>query len=257
MARGRMLNKSVGASKKFQALPDDTCRLLASWTISHLDKRGVFHADPAMVRSYVFPRRTDVTEEQIIEYLAAMQEAGLIVVFITNGDAWQYWPGFTHNQIGLRDDRETTTYPPPPDTSEAIDLEPSGNLPASIPQVSRDLPAEEKLIQEKLSTTEEKLREQQQESDVVVSNLTAKLISLGIQEILAQDYAADDGLRDMVLAQIASYEYAHSQGTADGPGWLIKAIEGEWAVPQCVLDRLQQQDRTRYTSGEFADVIQS
>lgn len=139
MARGRMLNKSVGASKKFHDLPDDTCRLLASWIIPHLDKNGVFHAEPALVKSYVFPRRIDIDEDQIAAYMEAMEKVGLIVIFSENGDAWQHWPGFAHNQIGLRADRETTAFP-----------QPSGNHPEPIRQPSSKQPAEVKLSESKL-----------------------------------------------------------------------------------------------------------
>jgi len=65
MARGRMLNNSISRSLKFDQLPDDTCRLLATWIISHLDFRGVFYADAIMVKSLVFTRRSDITDEQI------------------------------------------------------------------------------------------------------------------------------------------------------------------------------------------------
>ena len=115
MARGRMLNKTVCASKQFDDLPDDTCRLLATWIISNLDCHGVFYGDAAMVKSYVFPRRADVTVDQVTGYLETMSNVGLIVLFDAKGDAWQYWPGFTGNQIGLRADKERTTFPPPPD----------------------------------------------------------------------------------------------------------------------------------------------
>jgi len=130
MARGRMLNKTVCASKKFNDLPDDTCRLLASWTISNLDKRGVFYGEPSLVKSYVFPRRADVTVEQVAGYLGAMATAGLLVLFDAKGDRWQYWPGFADNQIGLRADRETTTFPCPPDIGGQDD----GKMPEGIPQ---------------------------------------------------------------------------------------------------------------------------
>ena len=114
MARGRMLNRSVCKSKKLHDLPDDTCRLFASWCIPHLDIRGVFHADPTTVRSLVFPRRDDVTSEEIRGYLDAMEAVRLIVRFDHGGEAWQYWPGFDHNQVGIRYDRESSEYPPPP-----------------------------------------------------------------------------------------------------------------------------------------------
>lgn len=114
MARGRMLNKSVCNSKRFQDLPDDTCRLFATWCISHLDIHGVFYANPTLVRSLVFPRRNDVTDTMVAGYLDAMKACGLIVRFESNGEPWQYWPGFEHNQIGIRYDRESSEFPIPP-----------------------------------------------------------------------------------------------------------------------------------------------
>ncbi len=108
-----MLNKTVCASKKFDDLPDDTCRLLATWIISNLDCRGVFYCDPAMVRSYVFPRRIDVAITDIERHLLSMEAAGLIEIFYDNGDVWQYWPGFAQNQVGLRADREAKDFPDP------------------------------------------------------------------------------------------------------------------------------------------------
>lgn len=113
MARGRMLSKSISSSKKFHSLPDDTCRLLATWIIAHLDVHGVFSADPTLVKSLVFPRRDDVTSAQVAAYLDAMECVGLIRRFDASGDAWQVWPGFHENQVGLRVDRETTDFPMP------------------------------------------------------------------------------------------------------------------------------------------------
>ena len=114
MARGRMLNKTICVSSKIDQLSNDTCRLLATWTIAHLDKRGVYHGHPAVVKSYVFPRRTDVTNEDVEGYLNEMEAVGLIVRFRARGDQWMCWPGFDHNQVGLRGDRERTDFPPPP-----------------------------------------------------------------------------------------------------------------------------------------------
>ncbi len=114
MARGRMLNKTVCHSKKFDLLPDETCRLFATWCISHLDMHGVFYADPQLVRSLVFPRRKDVSNADVEGYLDAMAQVELIVRFESNGELWQYWPGFEHNQIGIRYDRESTEFPTPP-----------------------------------------------------------------------------------------------------------------------------------------------
>lgn len=130
MAKGRMLNRTISTSAKFQMLPDDTCRLLATWTISHLDTNGVFHGEPALVKSLIFPYRADVTTEQVREYLQAMQRVGLIVLFVVNRTQYQVWTGFDHNQPYLRKDREgKTDFPTPP-----ADLSPAGNpLPDSLP----------------------------------------------------------------------------------------------------------------------------
>lgn len=121
MARGRMLNKSVSLSLKFGQLPDDTCRLLATWIIPQLDYNGVFYAEPSVVRSLVFPRRTDVTPQQIDFYLNAMAEVGLIRFFEAAGQRWHFWPSFADNQLGLRADREATDFPPPPGASPSPD----------------------------------------------------------------------------------------------------------------------------------------
>ncbi len=56
MAKGRMLNRETSLSLKLNALVNDTTRLLATWTIPHLDKHGVFHADAQIVKSLVFVR---------------------------------------------------------------------------------------------------------------------------------------------------------------------------------------------------------
>jgi len=166
MARGRMLNKTICASKQFDDLPDDTCRLLATWIISNLDCRGVFYGDPAMVKSYVFPRRADVTMDQVTGYLETMSKVGLIVLFDAKGETWQYWPGFADNQIGLRAERERTTFPPPPgyipqdDGKMPETIPPSGGeMPDAIPQDDGEMPAEVKLKEVNLSRREEKLIE--------------------------------------------------------------------------------------------------
>ena len=114
MARGRMVNHSISESRKFHLLPDDTCRLLATWIIPYLDFRGVFHGDAVMVKSSIFPRRGDVTNEQVESYLAAMEEVGLIYRFEAKNSVWQYWPSFINSQPSLRMDRELTSFPSPP-----------------------------------------------------------------------------------------------------------------------------------------------
>ena len=143
MARGRLLNRTVSASLKFHNLSSDTCRLLATWIIAHLDMNGVFYGSATMVHSQVFPRRADVSLDDVESYLCEMETQGLMGRFEANGDVWQCWPKFGKNQPNLRRDRERPEYPIPPE----ID----GSLPAAYRQNDGSIPAEEKLSKEKPS----------------------------------------------------------------------------------------------------------
>jgi hypothetical protein len=160
-----MLNREITWSAKMNALPDDTARLLATWTIPHLDVNGVFHADPVAVRSLIFPTRSDVSVEAVSRILDAMETVGLIVRFEALGRRWQYWPGFRDNQTNLRPERERPEYPPYQETAKTVTahIPPSaGNMTASIRQDAGKPPpvtaAEEKRREEKRK--EEKLSEE-------------------------------------------------------------------------------------------------
>lgn len=118
MAKGRMLNRDVSISAKFDALKDDTARLFATWTIPWLDKNGVFHATPQIVRAHVTPLRDDLTAAKVASILDDMERSGLMWRFESGGRRWQVWPGFAHNQPNLRGERERTDYPPPPTARE-------------------------------------------------------------------------------------------------------------------------------------------
>lgn len=132
MAKGRMLNRETSLSLKLNALVNDTARLLATWTIPHLDKNGVFHADAQVVRSLVFPLRQDLNTQEVAAMLDDMERVGLIRRFCAAGRMWQVWPGFEHNQPYLRRDKEKTDFPPPP-ACVPTDSD-------KIPTVSRQIP---------------------------------------------------------------------------------------------------------------------
>ena len=169
MARGRMLNKSVSASVKINNLSDDTCRLLATWIIPHLDVRGVFYGDPAMVKSTIFPRRADITVEQVAGYLQELCDAGLVEIFQANGDTWQHWPGFAHNQVGLRVERESSDFPLPPGYTEPESQPDDGNLPDNGRNDDGELPAEEK-VNLSLTSSESKENIAHEKSDATPKN---------------------------------------------------------------------------------------
>ena len=132
MAKGRMLNRETSLSIKLNALVNDSTRLLATWTIPHLDKNGVFHADPQVVRSLVFPLRQDLSTQEVAAMLDDIERVGLIRRFCAAGRTWQVWPGFGDNQPYLRRDKEKTDFPTPP-ACVPTDSD-------QIPTVSRQIP---------------------------------------------------------------------------------------------------------------------
>jgi hypothetical protein len=87
-------------------------------------------------------------------------------------------------------------------------------------------------------------------SAVVVQNLIDLNIPPNTAKRLASTYPAQ-----CIFQQIAHYAHAKEKGKADGAGWLIKAIEGNWQIPEAVRKRLEAQDPRRYINGEYAEFI--
>ncbi len=149
MAKGRLLNQNVCISGRMDALRDDTTRLFATWTIPWLDKNGVFHATPQIVRAHIFPLKDDMTAAHVAAMLGDMERAGLIVRFESGGRMWQAWPGFAHNQPNLRGERERTEYPAPPSTLTVARENPA--VDGQLPDVRGEKPAELNLTKHNLT----------------------------------------------------------------------------------------------------------
>ena len=94
MARGRMINSKITRNKAINDLSDDTSRLAFTWLVTFADVEGRTNGDPALVRSLVFPRRTDVTVDQMAGYLQEWADAGLVTWYEAEGDMWI---AFKHN----------------------------------------------------------------------------------------------------------------------------------------------------------------
>ena len=140
MARGRFLSKSVSTSETLHRLPDDTCRLVATWIIPHLDKNGVMYGDPELVRSTVVPWRTEISMKQMRRHIKAMVDVGYAHQWECSGRTWLWFPAFEGEQQGLRPEREKTRWPSPPDACRIA----AGFLPATArenPATARENPA--------------------------------------------------------------------------------------------------------------------
>ena len=114
MASGRMITNLICRDKRVHQLSSDTSRLAFTWLITFADSEGRTPGDPAVVRSMLFPRREDVTIEQMEAIISEWHSLGLAVWYEAEGDLWIWFPGFEKNQPGLRKDRETPSKIPPP-----------------------------------------------------------------------------------------------------------------------------------------------
>lgn len=132
MARGRFISNEITKDKKINDLSDDTSRLAFTWLVTFADCEGRVDGDPAVLRSLLFPRRSDVTVQEMAAYIQEWAKAGLIAWYQSNGDWWIWLPNFERHQVGLRKDREAASrIPAPPD---AVDLRTSsGVTPDKLP----------------------------------------------------------------------------------------------------------------------------
>ncbi len=154
MARGRMINSAITEDKRVHELSDDTSRLAFTWLIAFADCEGRVPGDPAIVRSRVFPRRDDITTDQMERYIGEWAQLGLIVWYEANDDLWIQFSGFEKNQAGLRKNREPESrIPAPPE-------------PTKTPEECQDNPADCRLTSVTdptnilLKRKEEKLKEE-------------------------------------------------------------------------------------------------
>jgi len=92
MAQGRIVVNAIASDKKINLLSDDTSRLAFTWLITFADCEGRTHGDPAVVRSMLFPRRQDITIEQMEKYILEWAGLGLVIFYEAEGDKWIYFP---------------------------------------------------------------------------------------------------------------------------------------------------------------------
>jgi len=112
MARGRFISKAISLDEKVDALSDDTCRLLFTWLITHLDCEGRMYGDPQTVKSIVFPRR-NISNRKVENYLKELQKNELIFRYSVNGNEYLLMKTFEKHQVGLRKNQEAQSQIPP------------------------------------------------------------------------------------------------------------------------------------------------
>lgn len=71
---------------------------IATWNFS--DDDGVFEGDPLLIKSQIFPRRTDIRVEQIIQWLDQLVKARFLIPFQFKGEGYYISRTFkTHQRI--------------------------------------------------------------------------------------------------------------------------------------------------------------
>ena len=100
MARARLLHSKIVQNKALNDLSCDTSRLAFTWLISFADREGRTYGDPAMLCSMLFPRRRDVSIEDMEGYLREWHANKLIIWYKRDGDLWISFPKFLDLQTG-------------------------------------------------------------------------------------------------------------------------------------------------------------
>ena len=141
MARARLLHSKIVQNKALNDLSCDTSRLAFTWLISFADREGRTYGDPAMLCSMLFPRRRDVSIEDMEGYLREWHANKLIIWYKRDGDLWISFPKFLDLQTGFDRRKEpASTIPAPPKhwTPESpIDMDAAPDEPAGREYSSR------------------------------------------------------------------------------------------------------------------------
>ena len=124
MAKGRFLSKQITIDKKVNDLKDPWSMLGFTWMIPHADCEGRLYGDPAVLKSFIFPRQNgNISAEYMEELAISWQNAGLIIYYEDENDRYIQLINFEKHQSGLRKDREPESTIPGfnPDNCRIID----------------------------------------------------------------------------------------------------------------------------------------
>ena len=121
MARGRMISKTLGSSRRFSALAEiagdktEFCQALYPLIVAHADDFGRLEGDSFTISKRVFPvsRRSEAEFEEALGYL---QDAKLISWYGTADEKTVEVSNFSEHQQGLHK-RTKSKFPDPPGTA--------------------------------------------------------------------------------------------------------------------------------------------
>ena len=114
MARGRIIDKRIGKSKKFAAMKNERSRVLYLMIYPHLDVDGKFTGDPEEIKEDCCPKLR-YSLSKIAESIIEMANVGLLTLYEVDGEPFIKYEKFDYFQIGIRKDREAPSLCPIPD----------------------------------------------------------------------------------------------------------------------------------------------
>lgn len=132
MARGRFTSNKIATDRKVHELSSDTCRLAFTWSITFADREGRVIGEPEMLLAMVFPRRRDITIEDMQGYIDEWVKADFIFVYLnSDGDKVIQFKNFEKNQVGLRKDKEPESIFDHPDNCRIVAGKVTDKLPSN------------------------------------------------------------------------------------------------------------------------------
>lgn len=126
------LYQSLCRSKKYAALPDDSCRVFFTLLLTHLDSWGRGEADAATLTALVWPM-LHKSEKETARCLRELAKVGLIVLYEKDGRALLADPAHERfaGKVGKLERRGVSQWPPPPECRSSPGDEP--DTPKSSP----------------------------------------------------------------------------------------------------------------------------
>jgi hypothetical protein len=116
MARCRLLYQKVVLSRQLSNLSDDTSRLAFTWLIPFGDREGRTRGDPGLVCALLFPRRRDITDERMENYIREWHAQKLVIWYRVDGDLWLAFTQWEKHQRGFdRRHEPDSEIPAPPE----------------------------------------------------------------------------------------------------------------------------------------------
>jgi len=141
MPNSRLIHQKIVDSKQVHDLSNDTSRLAFTWLLTFTDREGRAHGDPIWLRNKLFPRRENITTEQMRGYVSEWHEAELVIWYRAKGDLWIYFPSFFEHQKGFDKRNEpisTIPDPPPWAPGGPLDVADVANSERIRPMVARN-----------------------------------------------------------------------------------------------------------------------